>query len=60
MDNAFEYIETNPLTTNANYPYVAVDQACDNADIRGTLYSLNNFTDNPAGNTNTLKNLLLQ
>lgn len=45
MDNAFEYIETNPLTTESNYPYVAVDQACDNADIKGTLYSLKNFTD---------------
>ncbi|KAL4464683.1 hypothetical protein ABPG74_011244 [Tetrahymena malaccensis] len=60
MDNAFEYIETSPLTTNLNYPYVAVDQACNQTEILGTLYSLSNYTDVQSGNTVQLKQFLQQ
>ncbi|KAL4508145.1 hypothetical protein ABPG72_021518 [Tetrahymena utriculariae] len=60
MDNAFEYIETSPLTTNSNYPYVAVDQVCNQTEILGTLYSLRNYTDIQSGNTVQLKQYLQQ
>ncbi|EWS74453.1 papain family cysteine protease (macronuclear) [Tetrahymena thermophila SB210] len=60
MDNAFEYIEESPLTTNSNYPYVAVDQACNSTEIYGVLYSLSNYTDVESGNTVQLKQYLQQ
>lgn len=36
MDAAFEYVETAPLETSANYPYVAKKTSCTYSKSKGT------------------------
>jgi len=48
MDNAFKYVESNPLETEANYPYTGQNDQCvyDKANGVATVVG---YTDVPAG-----------
>lgn len=54
MDNAFKYIKANPLTTEANYPYVARTRLCNKAAAAKGTFGVKSFTDVAAGSASGL------
>jgi hypothetical protein len=54
MDYAFTYAQTKPLTTEAAYPYVARDRACNTAAESAGKFGVKDFTDVSAGSASGL------
>jgi len=54
MDQAFQYIEQNPLELESDYPYTAMDGTCKFVKTKGQGL-VKGFTDVPAGNAAQLK-----
>jgi C1A family cysteine protease len=44
-DWAFKYIESNPLTTEANYAYTAKDGTCNSSKVSQGKYGVKNYVD---------------
>ena len=56
MDVAFKYVESNPLATESEYPYIGKDGSCkSNTSGPGRVSSYN---DVPAGNVSQMKAFL--
>ena len=55
MDDAFAYIRDNGIESQANYPYAAVDQACNVDASKLTPVKVTGFTDVTPNNANELK-----
>lgn len=51
MDNGFNYIKDNGITTEDKYPYKAVTQKCKQ---NSGEFKLTSYTDIPAGNVTAL------
>jgi len=45
MDQAFEYVQTKPLTTESNYPYTAQDGTCNSGEESQGSVGLKGYTD---------------
>jgi len=54
MDNAFKYIETNPLELESNYPYTGRDGSCSYTKSKGVA-KVAGFKDVAAGSASQLK-----
>jgi len=54
MDNAFEYIESNPLELEADYPYTARDGKCKYVKTKG-VGKVASYSDVPANSVDQLK-----
>jgi len=52
MDYAFQYVIAKGITTEAKYPYKAVDQTC---KTQGGTFKISKYTDVASGNCNSLK-----
>ena len=59
MDNAFKYIETNPLELEADYPYTARDGTCKYVKTKG-VGKVKSYVDVPANQAAQLKAALNQ
>ena len=54
MDNAFQYIVANGITTESNYPYVANDQNCNDAAASQKAATLTGYQDVSPSSPNSL------
>jgi C1A family cysteine protease len=61
MDDAFQYIHNNGgITSEAVYPYVAVDESCNTAKESQVVATLQSYTDVPANSDDALMNAIAQ
>ena len=54
MDNGFKYIRDNGITTEANYPYVAVNQGCNTAAAAQVAVKISGYQDVATQDKNSL------
>jgi len=57
---AFRYLKSNYATTEANYPYKAVNQACSYSQAAATNINVTSFTQVPGSNVAQMKAALAQ
>jgi hypothetical protein len=63
MDNAFEWIETNGLALESDYPYTSgsgTTGTCDNAKKAKSAVTITSFKDVPTGDEDALKSAVAQ
>jgi len=55
MDKAFEYAESNAITTEENYPYKAKHGSCDTSKLEGATLKVSSFVDVTKNDSDALK-----